>query len=142
MATTLGTSSQAKSGGRDYDMSLWYDSRWYKFGLITMLLVAIFWIWYQRTFAYSHGMDSMEPEFEKVWMGLWRVHMIVMPIFAIVTWGWIWKTRDRDLDNLDPKLEVKRYFYWMMWLGVYLFGVYWGQLLYRTGCLLAPGDHS
>src|SRR5574340_1328608 len=76
-----------------------------------MLLVAIFWIWYQRTFAYSHGMDSMEPEFEKVWMGLWRVHMIVMPIFAIVTWGWIWKTRDRDLDNLDPKLEVKRYFY-------------------------------
>jgi methane/ammonia monooxygenase subunit C len=126
MATTLGTSSQAKSGGRDYDMSLWYDSRWYKFGLITMLLVAIFWIWYQRTFAYSHGMDSMEPEFEKVWMGLWRVHMTVMPLFALVTWGWIWKTRDTNLDNLDPKLEIKRYFYWMMWLGVYLFGVYWG----------------
>jgi hypothetical protein len=33
-------------------------------------------------------MDSMEPEFEKVWMGLWRVHMIVMPIFALVTWGY------------------------------------------------------
>ena len=127
MATTLGTSSShAGSGGRDYDMSLWYDSRWYKFGLITMLGVAIFWIWFQRTFAYSHGMDSMEPEFEKVWMGLWRVHMIVMPIFALVTWGWIWKTRDTNLDNLDPKLEIKRYFYWMMWLGVYLFGVYWG----------------
>ncbi|HEX7234825.1 MAG TPA: methane monooxygenase/ammonia monooxygenase subunit C [Nitrosospira sp.] len=128
MATTYETSSTAKSGGRDYDMSLWYDSRWYKFGLITMLAVAIFWVWYQRTFAYSHGMDSMEPEFEKVWMGLWRVHMIVMPIFALVTWGWIWKTRDTQaqLDNLDPKLEIKRYFYWMMWLGVYLFGVYWG----------------
>ena len=69
MATTYETSSTAKSGGRDYDMSLWYDSRWYKFGLITMLAVAIFWVWYQRTFAYSHGMDSMEPEFEKVWMG-------------------------------------------------------------------------
>lgn len=66
----------------------------------------------------------MEPEFEKVWMGLWRVHMIVMPIFALITWGW--KTRDtkEQLDNLDPKLEVKRYFYFMMWLGVYLFGVY------------------
>ncbi|SFO22916.1 methane/ammonia monooxygenase subunit C, partial [Nitrosospira briensis] len=47
MATTLETSSHAKSksGGRDYDMSEWYDSRWYKFGLITMLAVAIFWIW-------------------------------------------------------------------------------------------------
>ncbi|PTR05079.1 hypothetical protein C8R32_1181, partial [Nitrosospira sp. Nsp5] len=37
MATTLETSgSHAGSSGRDYDMSLWYDSRWYKFGLITM----------------------------------------------------------------------------------------------------------
>src|SRR5687768_203698 len=55
--------------------------------------------------------------------------MIVMPIFALVTWGWIWKTRDtkEQLDNLDPKLEIKRYFYWMMWLGVYLFAVYWGS---------------
>ena len=46
----------------------------------------------------------------------------------LVTWGWLWKTRDtkEQLDNLDPKLEIKRYFYWMMWLGVYLFGVYWG----------------
>ncbi|MEO6823985.1 MAG: methane monooxygenase/ammonia monooxygenase subunit C, partial [Nitrosospira sp.] len=52
MATTLGTSSNhAGSGGRDYDMSLWYDSKWYKFGLLTMLGVAIFWIWFQRTFA-------------------------------------------------------------------------------------------
>ncbi|MGH8763502.1 MAG: methane monooxygenase/ammonia monooxygenase subunit C, partial [Nitrosospira sp.] len=48
MATTLGTSgSHAGSSGRDYDMSLWYDSKWYKFGLITMLGVAIFWIWFQ-----------------------------------------------------------------------------------------------
>ncbi|UJP00933.1 MAG: methane monooxygenase/ammonia monooxygenase subunit C, partial [Nitrosomonas sp.] len=126
MATTYGTSSSASSA--DYDMSLWYDSKYYKLGMLTMLLVAIFWIWYQRTFAYSHGMDSMEPEFDKVWMGLWRVHMTLMPLFALVTWGWILKTRDtkEQLDNLDPKLEVKRYFYWMMWLGVYLFGVYWG----------------
>ena len=94
MATTYETSSTAKSGGRDYDMSLWYDSRWYKFGLITMLAVAIFWVWYQRTFAYSHGMDSMEPEFEKVWMGLWRVHMIVMPHIC---------AGDLGLDLEDPR---------------------------------------
>jgi hypothetical protein len=28
-----------------------------------------------------------------------------------------------QLDHLDPKLEIKRYFSFMMWLGVYLFGV-------------------
>ncbi|MBS0497094.1 MAG: methane monooxygenase/ammonia monooxygenase subunit C, partial [Proteobacteria bacterium] len=82
MATTYGTTSSASSA--DYDMSLWYDSKYYKLGMLTMLLVAIFWIWYQRTFAYSHGMDSMEPEFDKVWMGLWRVHMTLMPLFALV----------------------------------------------------------
>ena len=65
MATTYETSSTAKSGGRDYDMSLWYDSRWYKFGLITMLAVAIFWVWYQRTFAYSHGMIRWNPSLRK-----------------------------------------------------------------------------
>lgn len=31
-----------------------------------MLAVAVFWVWYQRYFAYSHGMDSMEPEFDRV----------------------------------------------------------------------------
>ena len=84
MATTMGTSSAASST-RGYDMSLWYDSKWYKYGMGVMLAVAIFWIWYQRTFAYSHGMDSMEPAFDKVWMGLWRVHMTVMPLFALIT---------------------------------------------------------
>ncbi|SEM83773.1 methane monooxygenase/ammonia monooxygenase subunit C, partial [Nitrosomonas marina] len=50
MATTMGTSGAASA---DYDMSLWYDSKYYKIGLGLMLAVAIFWIWYQRTFAYS-----------------------------------------------------------------------------------------
>ena len=108
MATTYekaGSVATTKTGSRDWDMSEWYDSRWYKFGMALMLAVACFWIWYQRTYAYSHGMDSMEPEFEKVWMGLWRVHMTVMPTFALIAWGWIWKTRDtrKQLDNLDPK---------------------------------------
>ncbi len=106
MATTYGsTGTAAKASSGSWDQSLWYDSRWYKFGMALMLLVACFWIWYQRTFAYSHGMDSMEPEFEKVWMGLGRVHMTVMPTFAFIAWGWIWKTRDtkEQLDNLDPK---------------------------------------
>ena len=67
MATTYGsTGTAAKASSGSWDQSLWYDSRWYKFGMGLMLAVACFWIWYQQTFAYSHGMDSMEPEFEKV----------------------------------------------------------------------------
>ncbi len=40
MATTYGTTSASTSAG--YDMSLWYDSKYYKLGMGTMLLVAIF----------------------------------------------------------------------------------------------------
>jgi len=52
MATTYGsTGTAAKASSGSWDQSLWYDSRWYKFGMALMLLVACFWIWYQRTFA-------------------------------------------------------------------------------------------
>ncbi|MSQ04901.1 MAG: methane monooxygenase/ammonia monooxygenase subunit C, partial [Nitrosomonadaceae bacterium] len=42
MATTLGSAGAARMGSGDGDMSLWYDSKWYKFGMALMLLVAIF----------------------------------------------------------------------------------------------------
>ncbi|MCH6585004.1 MAG: methane monooxygenase/ammonia monooxygenase subunit C, partial [Proteobacteria bacterium] len=54
MATTYGTTETAATGSRDWDMTVWYDSKFYKFGLLLMLSVATFWIWFQRTYAYSH----------------------------------------------------------------------------------------
>ena len=53
MATTLETSGQAKSGGRDYDM--WEPGMTRSgtnSGLSQCWQVAIFWVWYQRTYAY------------------------------------------------------------------------------------------
>src|SRR6185312_8192983 len=87
---------QTKVSSARYDMSEWYDSKYYKMGLLPILGIAIFWVWFQRTYAYSHGMDSMEPEFEQIWMGLWRFQMMLWPVVALVVWGWIWKTRDSE----------------------------------------------
>ncbi|MGE0644832.1 MAG: methane monooxygenase/ammonia monooxygenase subunit C, partial [Nitrospira sp.] len=67
-----------KSGRRDsimasqergYDISQWYDSKPAKLGWFGMLAIGVFWVVYQRTFGYSHGLDSMTPEFDSVWMG-------------------------------------------------------------------------
>ena len=115
-----------KASSSAYDMSEWYDSRLYKLGLLPILGMAVFWIWFQRTYAYSHGMDSMEPEFDQIWMGLWRFQMILWPTMAALYWGWLWKTRStrEELASLTVKQEIKRYFYFLMWLGVYLFAVY------------------
>ena len=38
MATTYGTTSAGSSA--NYDMSLWYDSKYYKIGMLTMLSVS------------------------------------------------------------------------------------------------------
>ena len=115
----------ADSSGRGYDVSQWYDSKPVKIGWFAMLAIGVFWVVYQRTFGYSHGLDSMTPEFESVWMGLWRFNIVANALFFAISIGWIWVTRDRNLANLDPKLELKRYFYWMGWLVCYIWGVYY-----------------
>ena len=62
-------------------------------------------------------------------MGLWRFNVISNIIFAAATLGWIWSTRDRNVANVDPKTELKRYFYCMMWArGVRLRRVLGGEL--------------
>jgi len=106
-------------------MSRWYDSRIFKVSWFAMLAAVSAEVVFQRVFGYSHGLDSMTPEFESVWMGLWKFNVVSNIINASAILGWIWSTRDRNLANLDPKTELKRYFYWMMWLAMYVFGVYW-----------------
>src|SRR5262249_15670034 len=115
----------ADSSGRGYDISLWYDSRPYKIGFFAILAIGVFWVLYQRAFGYSHGLYSMTPEFDSVWMGLWRFNILANAAFFATTIGWLWVTRDRNLANLDHKLELKRYFYWMGWLVCYIWGVYY-----------------
>ena len=114
-------------GGSDkgYDMSLWYDSRPLKIGWFAILGAVGAEVVFQRLFGYSHGLDSMTPEFENVWMNLWRFNVVSNIIYSSAIFGWLWSTRDRNIANVDPKTELKRYFYWMMWLACYVFGVYW-----------------
>ncbi|NGZ61197.1 MAG: methane monooxygenase/ammonia monooxygenase subunit C, partial [Nitrospira sp. LK265] len=66
----------AASSGKGYDISQWYDSKPWKIGWAAMLMMGIFWVLYQRAFGYSHGLDSMTPEFDSVWMGLWRFNIV------------------------------------------------------------------
>ncbi len=48
-------------------------------------VIGVFWVVYQRTFGYSHGLDSMTPEFESVWMGLWRFNIVANALFFAVS---------------------------------------------------------
>lgn len=80
--------------------AFWYNTIPLKAGWLGMLAIGVFWVMYQRIFGYSHGLDSMTPEFDSVWMGLWRFNIIANAIFFAVSVGWIWTTRDRNRNIL------------------------------------------
>ena len=90
----------AASSDKGYDISQWYDSKPAKFGWLGMVGIGVFWVLYQRAFGYSHGLDSMTPEFDSVWMGLWRFNILANATFFAVTIGWIWATREQVIDTL------------------------------------------
>src|SRR6266481_9531745 len=55
---------------------------------------------YQQFFAWSAGLDSSTPEFQAYWMRLFYVEGALEGIAAVSLWGWLWRTRDRNLAAL------------------------------------------
>ncbi|PCI68507.1 MAG: methane monooxygenase/ammonia monooxygenase subunit C [Piscirickettsiaceae bacterium] len=97
---------------------------------IAIIILAVFavmmaWRIYQQLFAWDMGMDSFEPEFQVYWMNLLYAQWIVEFTMAAVIWGYILKTRDKDVFNITPQEELKRYFTLMAYLLCYVWIVYW-----------------
>ncbi|WP_411726189.1 bacterial ammonia monooxygenase, subunit AmoC [Methyloglobulus sp.] len=91
---------------------------------------------YQGAFAVSTGLDSTEPAFEIYWMRLFYIELGIIFFFATGAWGYLWFSRDRNLDTLEPKEEIRRYFTLTMWISIYTFAVYW------AGSYFAEQDNS
>ncbi|WP_347988367.1 bacterial ammonia monooxygenase, subunit AmoC [Methylomonas sp. AM2-LC] len=104
------------------------------FGLLTVIYVSL--RLYQGAFAVEHGLDSTEPAFEQYWMRLFYIEMVIIAAVASGFWGYLWLSRDRQLDQLEPKEEIRRYFTLTMWISIYTFAVYW------AGSYFAEQDNS
>ncbi|MCQ8128426.1 bacterial ammonia monooxygenase, subunit AmoC [Methylomonas rivi] len=104
------------------------------FGVLTVIYVSL--RLYQGAFAVAHGLDSTEPAFEQYWMRLFYIELAVIAAVASGFWGYLWTTRDRTLDQLEPKEEIRRYFTLTMWISIYTFAVYW------AGSYFAEQDNS
>ncbi len=135
MATTTeklkGMAEQAK-------MPPWYLKDLYRylsaFGILTAIYMG-FRI-YQGAYGVSTGLDSTEPAFDVYWMRLFNFNVTFVTLFAGVSWGYLWFSRDKKLDTLKPKEEIRRYFTLTMWISVYTFAVYW------AGSYFAEQDNS
>ncbi len=104
------------------------------FGFLTIMYISL--RLYQGAFAIAHGLDSTEPAFEQYWMRLFYIELAVIAAVASGFWGYLWITRDRNLDQLAPKEEIRRYFTLTMWISIYTFAVYW------AGSYFAEQDNS
>ena len=91
---------------------------------------------YQQTYGWTAGMDYFSDEFQFYWMNLLYAQWIGEAIAATSIWGYIWVTRDRNLNDLAAEEELRRYFRLVAFITVYVFIVYW------TGSFFAEQDAS
>ena len=59
------------------------------------------WVrWYEGVYGWSAGLDSFAPEFETYWMNFLYIEMVLEIVTASVLWGYLWKTRDRNVMSI------------------------------------------
>jgi methane/ammonia monooxygenase subunit C len=135
MATTT---ERVKAMADQKKMPPWYLRDLYRylsaFGILTAIYMG-FRI-YQGAYGVSTGLDSTDPVFDTYWMRLLNFELVFIALFAPIAWGYLWFSRDKNLDTLEPKEEIRRYFTLTMFISVYTFAVYW------AGSYFAEQDNS
>lgn len=124
MATNVAALEQAS---RNDSGSRWYlrDLPKYAAGLFAIAFMYVCIRVYQGAFALETGLDSTMPIFDVYWRRLLYIEIVVQVALGIGLAWYLWATRDRHLDRLSTREEIRRYFALMMWGGVYGLAVYW-----------------
>jgi len=116
----------------------WYIRDLHKY-LATFAGLAVIYVGlrlYQGAYGVLAGLDSTEPAFETHWMRLFHIELGVLALVFPALWGYLWFTRDRNMEAMAPKEEIRRYFTLTMWISIYTFAVYW------AGSYFAEQDNS
>ncbi|HET6377051.1 MAG TPA: bacterial ammonia monooxygenase, subunit AmoC [Methylocella sp.] len=101
--------------GRPLTIGVFLICTWY-------LLVRI----YEQYFGWYAGLDSFAPEFTTYWMTILYIQEPVELVSFLALVGYMYKTRDRDVANVQPREEMRRIFYLLSWIFIYGVAIYWG----------------
>ena len=85
-----------------------------------------FVVLYEHVFGWRAGLDSFSPEFQIHWTSVLSVAIPLWLASAFVLVGYLWRTRDKQLDALAPATELSRIFTLVQWLVIFTFALYWG----------------
>jgi methane/ammonia monooxygenase subunit C len=82
--------------------------------------------WYEGVYGWKYGLDSFAPEFQTYWMNLLYAELVLESAATTALITYLWKTRDRNMDALAPREELRRYCTLYMWWVLYGIGLFWG----------------
>ena len=128
MAVTAHEMEKMTEGDKSSSLSFYFkDISVNALGIVALLALYLFAIYYQQMYGHAYGMDAHSPEFDKYWMTWLNTELILEPIFAVALWSYMWFTREakETVLAISAKEEVRRYFTFVMSLAVYTFAVYW-----------------
>jgi methane/ammonia monooxygenase subunit C len=102
------------------------DVKWLTFAFVIYTVFYMWVRWYEGVYGWSAGLDSFAPEFETYWMNFLYTEIVLEVVTASILWGYIWKTRDRNLAAITPREELRRNMTHVIWLFAYANAIYWG----------------
>lgn len=95
--------------------------------VVTGFTILYLWVqWYQHVYGLSAGHDAFSPEFHLYWMNFMYIAIGLEIIVAALLWGYLWRTRDRRLDQCSPNEQLRRHVTHFVWLLAYGIALYWG----------------
>src|SRR5512136_1565811 len=81
---------------------------------------------YEQIYGWRAGLDSFAPEFQTYWMSILWTEIPLELVSGLGLAGYLWKTRDRNVDAVSPREETRRLVVLVQWLVVYGIAIYWG----------------
>ncbi|MEW4982030.1 MAG: methane monooxygenase/ammonia monooxygenase subunit C [Cycloclasticus sp.] len=89
-----------------------------------LVVLAVGTIVYQGWAAWAYGLDATTVEFTEYWMNLFYGETVVIWGVSLSTWVWLWVSRDRNVANIKPVEELRRYSVWIGIIGCYVLALY------------------
>lgn len=105
---------------------------WRNIGIALFFLLSLFSIyrWYQHTTSFTVGLDYFEPEFKIYWMNLLYAELAIEAVVFVVLIGYLFFTRDKDVLNVTPQEELRRYYVLLGYVLVFSVVAYVAASLY------------
>ena len=97
--------------------------------LIATALLCAFFIGlrsYEQYFSQTAGIDAFSTEFQLYWVSFLYIATTAELLAFLLLIAYLWKTRDPDVANVEPREELRRLFYLLGWIFVYGLAFYWG----------------